>query len=175
LKFDLFERNDMPTHYRGTNKEVQALNAYINLFRAADSLAARAGTRLEAAGLTNGQFGVLEALLHLGPLCQRELGEKLLRTGGNITLVVDNLEREGLVRRERSRRDRRLVNVQLTPKGEKLIRAVFPGHAKAIAGEMRYLTSAEQKQLRRLCRKLGQGVANQSGNGGKHDSHSARR
>jgi MarR family 2-MHQ and catechol resistance regulon transcriptional repressor len=164
----------MPTHYRGTNKEVQALNAYINLFRAVDSLAARANARLEVAGLTNGQFGVLEALLHLGPLCQRELGEKLLRTGGNITLVVDNLEREGLVRRERSRRDRRLVNVQLTPKGEKLIRKVFPGHARAIASEMGHLTHTEQAWLRRLCRKLGRGVANQSDKGDKHDSHSTR-
>lgn len=165
----------MPTHHRGTNQEVQALNAYITLFRAADSLAARGNTRLEAMGLTTGQFGVLEALLHLGPLCQRELGEKLLRTGGNITLVVDNLERDGLVRRERSRRDRRLVTVRLTPKGEKLIRKVFPGHATAIAGEMSHLTAAEQKQLRRLCRKLGRGVAEKSDSGGQHDSHPTRR
>lgn len=157
----------MPTHYRGSNKEVQALNAYINLFRASDSLAARANARLEGAGLTTGQFGVLEALLHLGPLCQRDLGEKLLRTGGNITLVVDNLERDGLVRRERGRRDRRLVTVRLTRKGEKLIRKVFPGHAKAIAEEMNHLTNAEQEQLRRLCRKLGRGVAEKSNTGGK--------
>jgi len=165
----------MPTHHRGTNKEIQALNAYINLFRAADSLTARANARLEAAGLTTGQFGVLEALFHLGPLCQRELGEKLLRTGGNITLVVDNLERDGLVRRERSRRDRRLITVRLTRHGEKLIRKVFPGHAQAIAAEIGHLTTAEQEQLRRLCRKLGRGVAEPSSRGGKHDSRSARR
>ena len=157
----------MPTRHRGSPKEVQALNAYINLFRAADSLAARANARLEAEGLTNGQFGVLEALLHLGPLCQRELGEKLLRTGGNITLVVDNLERDGLVRRERSQRDRRLVSVRLTPEGEKLIRKVFPRHAKAITDEMSQLKNAEQLQLRRLCRKLGRGVAEQSSTGEK--------
>ncbi len=165
----------MPTHYRGTNKEVRALNAYINLFRAADSLAAGSNARLETAGLTTGQFGVLEALLHLGPLCQHELGEKLLCTGGNITLVVDNLERAGLARRERGRRDRRLVTVRLTPRGKKLIGKVFPRHATAIAVEMGHLTTTEQEHLRRLCRKLGRGVAEQSNPGGKHDSHSARR
>ena len=44
--------------------------------------AARVGGVMAEAGLTIGQFGVLEALLHHGPLCQRDLGQKLLRLGG---------------------------------------------------------------------------------------------
>jgi len=103
------------------------------------------------------QFGVLEALLHLGPMCQRTIGEKLLRSGGNITLVVDNLEKYGWVRRERQKDDRRMIVIHLTPAGRKLIARVVPQHARAVVKEMSSLDSSEQEALRRLCRKLGRG------------------
>jgi len=145
----------MPTHYQGPKNEVRALNAYIPLFRAVETLASRSLARLEAAGITPGQFAVLEALLHLGPLCQKELGRKLLRAGGNVTLVVDNLEKQGWVRRVRGREDRRFVAVHLTQEGKRLIERIFPEHAAAVCKEMSILTAAEQETLRRLCRKLG--------------------
>lgn len=145
----------MPTHYKGDAGTVRALNAYINLIRASDSVAGQTATELEAYGLTVGQFGVLEALLHLGPLCQYTLAEKLLRSGGNITLVVDNLEKHGWVRRERQKDDRRMVRIHLTPEGRRLIGRVFPEHARAVARQMSGLTPAEQETLRRLARKLG--------------------
>lgn len=132
-----------------------ALNAYIPLLRAAESLAARASLRLASHGLTLSQFGALEALLHLGPLCQRELGEKLLKSGGNITMVVDNLEKRGWVRRLRDKGDRRMITVHLTPPGRRLISSIFPGHAAAIAEEMQRLTVTEKESLRAMCRKLG--------------------
>ena len=91
----------MPTRFKGSKQEVRALNAFINLARASDSLMARMSLQFESEGLTTGQFGILEALLHLGPMCQKTIGQKLLRSGGNITLVVDNLEKQGWVRRER--------------------------------------------------------------------------
>jgi MarR family 2-MHQ and catechol resistance regulon transcriptional repressor len=102
-----------------------------------------------------GQFAVLEALLHLGPMCQHTLGKKLLRSGGNVTLVVDNLERHGWVRRERQLKDRRMVEIHLTPKGRRLITRVFPEHAKVVAKVMGRLGAAEQEQLRKIARKLG--------------------
>jgi MarR family 2-MHQ and catechol resistance regulon transcriptional repressor len=164
----------MPSHYRGTEREVRALNAYITLFRAADTLASRSSARLDALGLTIGQFGVLEALLHLGPLCQRALGEKLLRTGGNITLLVDNLEKQGLVRRVRDTADRRYITVLLTPKGKKRIRQVFPGHVAAIVRQMASLSRTELKALRRICRKLGRGIAEKTNRETTHDSSSSQ-
>jgi MarR family 2-MHQ and catechol resistance regulon transcriptional repressor len=85
------------------------------------------------------------------------LGEKLLRSGGNITLVIDNLEKHGLVRRERQTEDRRTIVIHLTPKGMRLIKRVFPRHAKMILKEMSQLEPKEQEDLRRLCRKLGTG------------------
>jgi MarR family transcriptional regulator, 2-MHQ and catechol-resistance regulon repressor len=145
----------MPSHYKGDPKTVQALSAFINLMRASDSLAARLDNQVETAGLTHGQFAVMEALLHRGPLNQCDLARKLLRSGGNITVVIDNLEKRGCVRRERQKDDRRMVVVRLTVKGHKLIAKVFPSHAKAIAAEMSRLSPGELQTLREMCRKLG--------------------
>src|SRR4026208_2355867 len=107
----------MPTHYRGTTREVRALNAFIKLNRALDSVTAALNQGLIDEGVTPAQLGVLEALLHLGPLSAGELGRALLRSNPNVSLLLDNLERDQLVRRERSDPDRRVVTVSLTAQG----------------------------------------------------------
>src|SRR6202040_3432240 len=84
------------------------LDAYIKLSRASGTLDARLATNLARLGLTPGQLGVMEALMHLGPLTQSELGRKLLRSGGNVTTVIDNLERRRLVMRQRNLDDPRV-------------------------------------------------------------------
>jgi MarR family 2-MHQ and catechol resistance regulon transcriptional repressor len=148
----------MPTHYRGSTEERAALDAYIKLMRAAESVTARLEPLMRAANLTVGQFGALEALLHLGPLCQRDLGRKLLRSGGNTTVVVGNLARRGLVRRTRRPDDRRFITVTLTDKGRRLIGGMFPSHAQHVVREMRALSPVDQAELGRLCRRLGRGL-----------------
>jgi MarR family transcriptional regulator, 2-MHQ and catechol-resistance regulon repressor len=145
----------MATHHQGTREEKQALNAFITLVRAADSFSAMLNVGLADHDLSASQFGILETLLHLGPLCQKDLATKLLVSGGNITLVVDNLEKRELVTRERNAEDRRLVTVSLTPTGRKLIAAVFPKQLATIVARFSILTPAEQDTLRRLCRTLG--------------------
>jgi MarR family 2-MHQ and catechol resistance regulon transcriptional repressor len=143
------------THYQGTVGEIRALNAYIKLMRCAESVTARLNQLAAGAGLTLSQLGALEALLHLGPMCQRELGDKLLKTSGNVTMVVDNLEKRKLVKRERRGGDRRFVTVRLTDRGRRLIARIFPRHVSGIVREMGSLTEREQQALGRLCRKLG--------------------
>lgn len=145
----------MKNLYRVTNDESRALNAYVKLVRATESVSARAHRHLSEAGLTTSQFGVLEALYHLGFLSQAELAKKILRSSGNITMVIDNLEKRGLVKRERKQDDRRYYAIQLTPGGKKLIAGIFPRHAGKIAEAMKVLTKKEQETLGRLCRKLG--------------------
>jgi MarR family 2-MHQ and catechol resistance regulon transcriptional repressor len=145
----------MATHHQGTQEEERALNAFIALMRAADSFAALLKVGLADQDLSGSQFGILETLLHLGPLCQKDLATKLLVSGGNITLVVDNLEKRGLVTRERQVEDRRLVTVSLTAAGKKLITSIFPKHLATIVAHFSILTPAEQDVLRRLCRTLG--------------------
>jgi MarR family 2-MHQ and catechol resistance regulon transcriptional repressor len=94
-------------------------------------------------------------LLHLGPLNQTALGEKLLISKSNVVAVIDKLEQRGLVRRQRGTQDRRFVFVELTETGRALIQSLFPGHVRAIVEEMSVLTPKEQEELGRLCRKLG--------------------
>ena len=144
----------MGTRYQGTLEEINALNAFIKLQRASESVSARVHEVLPA-GLTITQFGVLEALHHLGPLCQGELAEKLLRSGGNLTLVVDNLEKAGLVLRERDPADRRFVVVKLTDKGSAYINDLVPKVVANVAREMGMLSFTELSDLGRLCKKIG--------------------
>jgi len=145
----------MNDRFQGSQKEMRALNTYIKLMRAAESMTARAHQHLSSAGLTISQFGVLEALYHLGPLSQKDIGQKILRSSGNITMVIDNLEKRSLVRRERHKHDRRSFIVHLTDAGHKLIQKIFPPHAAVISNELSVLTAAEQKMLGVLCKKLG--------------------
>lgn len=142
---------------KGSKETVKALSAYVKLIRAAESLTARIHRNLAEANLTISQFGTVEALYHLGPMTQVEIGTKILKSSGNMTLVIDNLEKSGLVRRERSKVDRRHVTVHLTDAGKKLVSEFFPAHAERISSEMSVLTPSEREQLGRLCKKLGRG------------------
>lgn len=144
----------MGTRYRGSLEEINALNAFIKLARAAESVSARVHSVLPE-GLTVTQFGVLEALYHVGPLCQSELAEKLLKSGGNLTLVVDNLEKAGHVVRERDPADRRFVVVKLTDKGQAFISSLFPKVVANVTREMSVLSSTELSDFGRLCKKIG--------------------
>lgn len=147
----------MGTHYKGSKKEINALNVFIKLIRVVESLNSILNVSLSKEGLTESQFGVLEALFHLGPMSQKNLGSKLLKSGGNITLVIDNLEKRGLVNRRRGVVDRRYYNIQLTDKGRKLIESVFPKQLKIITEEIGILNENEQYELQRMCKLIGLG------------------
>lgn len=139
-----------------TPDETRALDAYVKLVRASESVTGRSHRSLPK-GLTLAQFGVLEALHHRGPLCASELATKLLKSAGNLTLVLDNLERDGHVRRERDAEDRRFVRVHLTDQGKDFIGGLFPQIAQDITREFSILSPAEQAMLAELCKKLGRG------------------
>ena len=147
----------MGTHYKGTAREVRALDAHIKLARCVNTIDGALSAGLAKEGMTVAQLGVLEALLHLGTLSQRELGHKVLRTGGSVTSVLDKLESKQLVSRQRGESDRRLVHVSLTPAGRRLISKVFPRHLGRVVEAMSVLTKQEQEDLSRICRKLGLG------------------
>jgi MarR family 2-MHQ and catechol resistance regulon transcriptional repressor len=131
----------------------------LKLSRATESVGSCLEGGLREAGLTVSQFGVLESLHHLGPLSQGELAHKLLKSNGNLTLVVDNLERRRLVKRRRDREDRRRVVVHLTAKGSRLIAEQFPLQARAVRDAMAALAPYEQRHLADLCRRLGLGAS----------------
>ena len=136
-----------------------ALDAYVKLLRASRAVLARVEPRLVEAGLTTTQFGVLEAILHKGPLNQRDLSQKVLTSPGNMTDLIDKLEARGLVRRVRQKADRRAVRVELTAGGRALIEPLFAAHEGDIDAAMRGLDRAELRTLGELLRKLGLAAA----------------
>ena len=145
----------MSTRYSGSAEEKAALDAYIKVWRAAHAMEVRANRHLSAHNLTISQFGVLEALHHLGPLSQRQLADKILRSSGNLTMVIDNLERDGLVGRERDLKDRRVMTVSLTDRGHELIELLMPKHVQNVLGVFAALSPGELKDLASLSKKLG--------------------
>jgi MarR family 2-MHQ and catechol resistance regulon transcriptional repressor len=146
----------MPTHHQGPQNEIVALDAYIKLQRAAESVTSRVHAVLPA-GLSVTQFGVLEVLFHLGPLCQSQLARKLLKSTANLTLVIANLEKAGLIKRVRQPEDLRFIEISLSPRGRTLITSLFPKVAACIANEFAVLDSQEKVEFGRLAKKLGLG------------------
>jgi MarR family 2-MHQ and catechol resistance regulon transcriptional repressor len=137
------------------SNQALALDTYVKLMRATGAVTEKMHQHLRPEKLTFSQFGVLEALLHLGPLCQQEIGHKLLKTGGNMTMVIDNLEKRGLVVRTNDPEDRRYKRVSLTPQGRSLIQKIFPRHVEIANQAFTALTPQEQMQLGALLKKLG--------------------
>ena len=104
--------------------------------------------------LTAPQFHVLKVLMKSGPIPLKRISEELLVTGANITCVVDNLEKEDLVRRVPSKKDRRVINAELTEKGIEKIKVLFPEYVKSLEDSTNVLSEDEKKQLSSLLKKL---------------------
>jgi MarR family 2-MHQ and catechol resistance regulon transcriptional repressor len=145
----------MGTHYNGSKKEIDALDSYIKLIRSAESLNAKINLELSEFDLTESQFGVLDALFHLGPMKHKEIGKKILKSGGNITMVINNLERRELVQRKRGEKDKRQFIIHLTSKGKNKIQGVLPTIVKKIKNHFEVLSKDEQRELQRLCKVIG--------------------
>lgn len=149
----------MAAKKRYSPKIERALSLYLKLMRAHDTLYLVSGDHIRTFGLTPMQFNIIEALGHLGPMLMGDLTRKQFTTGGNITVVVNNLVDLGLVKRVPSKEDKRAYYVHLTPKGTKLFKKVFKPQAEFIASVVSVLNDSEQEQLARLLKKLGTGVA----------------
>jgi MarR family 2-MHQ and catechol resistance regulon transcriptional repressor len=145
----------MGTHYKGSRRTVDALNSYTKLIRSTESLSSKISLELSDYGLTESQFGVLDALFHLGPMKHKEIGKKILKSGGNITMVINNLERCQLVQRKRGEKDKRQFIIHLTPKGKNNFQELLPHIVKKIKKHFQILNKEEQKELQRLCKIIG--------------------
>lgn len=137
-----------------------ALDTWVKLARSHSVVNKKMNEDIRSYGLTMPQFGVIEAIGHLGPLKVGELCRKMLVTGGNMTLVLDNLEKNELIVRAFSKDDRRAIVIALSDKGKKLFDEIFVQHSEFISELFSVLTQNEQKQLGTLLKKLGLGIQN---------------
>jgi len=146
----------MKTTEKYGKKADLALTMWVKLARAADTMAMLTAKDIDHYGLTAGQFGIIETLGHLGPMKIGEMCSKKLTTGGNMTVVIDNLEKLGLVERIKDQEDRRAYVVRLTPKGDEKFKEMFPKHANVVEQLVwSALSEKEIKDLSELLKKLG--------------------
>ena len=135
--------------------KTSGIRLWLILWKAYDSLRAHAGRHIESLGLCLSDFGVLEALLHKGPLPVNAIGSLVRLTSGSITTAVDRLERKGLVERRNDSGDRRARVVHLTASGRNLISCAFADHEAAMERATSGLTAAERAEAAALLKKLG--------------------
>jgi MarR family 2-MHQ and catechol resistance regulon transcriptional repressor len=128
---------------------------WLILWKATRAMETVAHSSVVSLGLCPSDFGVLEALLHKGPLQVNEIGRKVLLTSGSITTAVDRLARRGLVVRQNDERDRRARVVHLTVQGRTLIRKLFARHERDMQQAVACLTAREVDSVTHALRKLG--------------------
>jgi len=130
------------------------LKALIALSRCSYSVHKREYKTIKEGGLTVSQFAVLEILYHKGDLKVCEIIEKILSTGGNMTVVIDNLVKQNLVVRCTDPKDRRVNLISITKQGRNLISDIFPKHLENINEIFSGLSLEEKKNLIGLLKKL---------------------
>lgn len=137
----------------------QALKLWVVLARAHATVLQTVQEDIARHGLTPGEFGVLEALYHKGPLLLGEIQRLVLVSSGGVTYLVDRLAAKGLVVREDCEGDRRARYARLTPAGAAQMAAIFPDHAAAVTRAVAGLTPSEQARATDLLRRLGLAAA----------------
>ena len=141
----------------GKVKKRQGVHLWLLLWKATKAMEEHARRSVQGKGLGLSDFGVLEALLHKGPLPVNAFREKVLLSSGSMTAAVDRLERSGFVKRAPAMADRRSRIVHLTAKGARLIRKLFQQHAGDMEHAFACLDKDERDRLASVLRKLGHG------------------
>ena len=140
------------------NTQTAGIHVWLLLWKATRAVGEHARQSVRRLGLGLSDFGVLEALLHKGPLPVNELGKKVLLTSGAMTAAVDRLERRGLVERINDAMDRRKRVIRLTIAGGRFIRERFSRHEQDMERAVSCLAPPERRRLAALLRKLGLGA-----------------
>ncbi len=145
----------MGTKFKGDTESKIILDTFIKFFRSSESIKVKLSNFIEESGLTDGQFYVLDVLYHLGNLSQKELAIKIMRSEGNVTMIIRNLLQRKLIKRTRKKDDRRVAVISITEKGKEEYEKLFPKFLLAVKGEFSILNYEEQKTFQELCKKLG--------------------
>ena len=135
--------------------KASGVHLWLILWKAYDAVREHAERHIQSLGLCLSDFGVLEALLHKGPLPVNTIGGLIRLTSGSITAAVDRLESKGLVERRNDPGDRRARVVHLTASGRNLISSAFEDHEAAMERATSGLTASERSEAAALLKKLG--------------------
>lgn len=146
----------MSSSYSQEQRRARALKLFTTLTKATNSLH-RDAFRHEPLGgmVSETEFAVLEALHFGGAMNQCTVSRKILKSRGNISVVVQQLVNKKLVDRVPDPHDRRHTNISLTEEGSKLIQLLFPRVAEGIQRSTEHLSDEELEEFIRLSKKLG--------------------
>ena len=152
----------------------QVLEAIIYLYTESRRITKELAKR---ADLTGPQLTVVKLLEQVGDLSLSELSDKIRAQNSTVTGIIDRMEREGLVLRERSKEDRRVVHIGLTAKGSALAKEIpvepmeiFKGALESLSGQemrdlMRIMTKVAKRVKQIVRRDVGESDASSAGNG----------
>jgi MarR family 2-MHQ and catechol resistance regulon transcriptional repressor len=147
FRFFMAQSNQEPEH------------VWLVMMKAMRALTRYAAAGIEETGLGLSDFGVLEVLLHKGPLPVNTIGPIVDLTPGSISIAVDRLFAKGLVSRVESGEDRRVRIVALTLRGRDLIAPAFRKHAGQMRKVFSELSSEELRSLEVALKKIGKRAA----------------
>src|SRR5579872_2252399 len=134
-------------------------HVWLIMMKAMRALTRYAAAGIEETGLGLSDFGVLEVLLHKGPLPVNTIGPIVDLTPGSISVAVDRLFAKGLVNRVESAEDRRVRIVALTPRGKDLIVQAFRKHSGQMKRVFSDLSPEELRGLETVLKKVGKRAA----------------
>ncbi|MDD5052999.1 MAG: MarR family transcriptional regulator [Sulfuricurvum sp.] len=136
------------------NETALALSTWVEIMKAFTRIRSLELSLIEANSLTIGQFGLLELLYHRGEQSIGAATKLSMSTPGNMTVVIKNLVKRGLITTHKNPSDKRSSNLQITEEGKSIMDSLFPEHSQRIKSFLSGLTSEEQKEARTLLRKL---------------------
>lgn len=130
------------------------LKAFIGLSRTSQGLHKRASSIFSKGGLTSSQFAVLEALYHKGDLTIQEIIDSILSSSGNMTVVVNNLEKDKMIERYVNPNDKRSCIITITAKGRQKVEEIFPIHLMDLEKSFEAITNEEKELLIKILKKI---------------------
>jgi MarR family 2-MHQ and catechol resistance regulon transcriptional repressor len=136
-------------------QDLSGIHLWLILWKASRAVEAHSARSIARFDMGISDFGVLEALLHKGPLTVKQLGEKVLLTSGSMTAAVDRLIKRGMVTRCDDEKDRRARIIELTDAGKEMISEAFTQHRLAMDRAISGFSQQERTELLPLLRRLG--------------------
>ena len=150
----LREARELGHEARIRDNDHAALKLWLRLLTCTTQIEDEVRRRLRASfNVSLARFDYLAQLYRHGGLKMRDLSRFLMVTGGNVTGLTDELEREGLVQRETSERDRRAFIVRLTPRGRETFEAMAKQHEQWI---VELFASVDAAAMQSLYKNLGE-------------------
>lgn len=137
-----------------TKFKSSAVKSMVVMRKAFRTIDTRVSATFRDFDLTPAQFSVLDVLYAKGPLRIGDLISSILSTSGNMTIVIKNMEKNGWVQRQVSRKDHRAYIISITDKGRRIIEKALPAHIEAVEETFSVLTEDEQNQLIELLKKF---------------------